>query len=375
MSAPNTPQEPIRAEIHQDAIRVWLSARPEDSHDFHHLFLRHNADTQRHPETGEQLLCSSEIAEEIAPQELGYDARRDALRVRWNDGSPVAHYTRSWLAAHAYGRAAMRADELPTSPERLTRVVSAGASLAEEAAHALAQVRRDGFAILRLQQTQEEALAATERWIEAFSRAGLQLRPTHFGRIEDLRPDNTTNANNDQLGYTTAPIDLHTDQPFIAAPPRYQLLQGIVPAAQGGENAFVDAYLAARLLRAYDEEAHALLATTAVRFHRKQKAFESVIEAPILAYQDPDREQLEGFCVRFSYFTLAPHRLPFAKMKSYYRAYNQFARLVREPAHQVVAKLAPGDIVLYDNHRVLHARKPFSGSRWVRGVYFDPRGA
>ncbi len=42
---------------------------------------------------------------------------------------------------------------------------------------------------------------------------------THFGRIEDLRTDNTTNQNTDQLGYTDAAINLHTDQPFIADPP------------------------------------------------------------------------------------------------------------------------------------------------------------
>lgn len=33
---------------------------------------------------------------------------------------------------------------------------------------------------------------------------------THFGLIEDLRTDNTTNKNNDQLGYTDAPVDVHT---------------------------------------------------------------------------------------------------------------------------------------------------------------------
>ena len=46
--------------------------------------------------------------------------------------------------------------------------------------------------------------------------------PTHFGRYEDLRTDNTTNANTDQLGYTNAAVDLHSDQTFLAAPPRFQ---------------------------------------------------------------------------------------------------------------------------------------------------------
>jgi hypothetical protein len=56
----------------------------------------------------------------------------------------------------------------------------------------------------------------------AHAAGGWKVVPTHFGRIEDLRTDNTTNKNTDQLGYTDAAVDLHTDQPFIAKPPRFQ---------------------------------------------------------------------------------------------------------------------------------------------------------
>ena len=34
-------------------------------------------------------------------------------------------------------------------------------------------------------------------------------------------------------------------------------------------------------------------------------------------------------------------------------------------------RLGPGDFVLYDNYRMLHARTAFRGARWFRGVYFD----
>jgi gamma-butyrobetaine dioxygenase/trimethyllysine dioxygenase len=231
-------------------------------------------------------------------------------------------------------------------------------------------VRRDGLVVVRAPSDPERAVRATEPLIAALAGQGLAVRETHFGRVEDLRPDNTTNANTDQLGYTDAPIELHTDQPFLPSPPRYQLLQGIAPAEQGGENAFVDAFLAARWLRAHEQPDHDLLAETKVRFHRKQKAFERVVEAPVLGYQRPG--ELDGFQVRFSYFTLAPHRLPFARMAAYYRAYTRFTRLVRDPRRQLRALLRPGDFVLYDNHRVLHSRLPFRGPRWVRGVYFDP---
>ena len=47
--------------------------------------------------------------------------------------------------------------------------------------------------------------------------------------------------------------------------------------------------------------------------------------------------------------------------------------LVRAPEHQYRFALRPGDWVLHDDHRMLHARTGFRGARWVRGVHFDAR--
>ncbi|NOU31980.1 MAG: hypothetical protein HOO96_29095 [Polyangiaceae bacterium] len=198
----------------------------------------------------------------------------------------------------------------------------------------------------------------------AFEETGLTVIGTHFGRIEDLRPDNTTNQNTDQLGYTDAGIDLQTDQPFLDEPPRYQLLQAIVAAESGGDNFVVDAQAAAAYLAGVDARDHELLTTVPVRFHRKQKAFEREVVSPVLSPSGAP------FAVRFSYFTMAPHQVPFPTMRAWYRAYNHFTRIVREPAHQYRFRLAPGDFVLYDNRRMVHGRNSFRGLRWLRGVYF-----
>jgi gamma-butyrobetaine dioxygenase/trimethyllysine dioxygenase len=104
-----------------------------------------------------------------------------------------------------------------------------------------------------------------------------------------------------------------------------------------------------------------------VRFHRRQRAFERTFTGPLLAMDGP-----EGFQVRYSYFTLAPFDRPFAEMEAWYRAYGRFAAIVRDPRHQYRLRLGPGDFIVYDNHRMLHARTAFSGPRWLRGVYFDP---
>jgi gamma-butyrobetaine dioxygenase/trimethyllysine dioxygenase len=50
-------------------------------------------------------------------------------------------------------------------------------------------------------------------------------------------------------------------------------------------------------------------------------------------------------------------------------AHDRFAKLAA--AHAMRCTLRAGDVILYDNHRMLHARTAFQGARWVRGVYFD----
>lgn len=60
-------------------------------------------------------------------------------------------------------------------------------------------------------------------------------------------------------------------------------------------------------------------------------------------------------------------------MEAWYRAHDRFARLVRDTRSRLQFTLGPGDFVIYDNYRMLHARTAFRGARWLRGVYFDRR--
>jgi gamma-butyrobetaine dioxygenase/trimethyllysine dioxygenase len=352
-----------RVDLHDEWLRVHFR---EGGHaDFHFRWLRHNAGLERHPTTGELTIDSSELPDGIRPTDVAVEG--DALRVRWSDGAGPARYAAAWLREHAY--AADRVAVAPP-PSDLGRIEVRGvADLATIARRAYEGVRRDGVVVVRGAGSPLAAdpQASTEPLVDAFTALGLTIVPTHFGRIEDLRTDNTTNQNTDQLGYTDATIELHTDQPFLDRPPRFQVLQGIRSATTGGDNAIVDARAAAEHLRSLDARAVELLSTVPVRFHRVQKGFQRTVVAPILQVGPGD-----AFQVRYSYFTMAPHQVPFAQMTEWYRAYDRFARLVRDPANQYRFVLEPGDFVLYDNFRMLHARVGFTGPRWVRGIYFDP---
>ncbi len=356
---PNTARPP---EVHPDWLRVPLG---QGEHaDFHHRWLRHHSDAERHPQTGERTRCSSELPDDIHPRHAAIVD--EILEVTWSDAH-ASRYPLAWLRQHAY--ALNRLDVPPPSADLAPlRIDAHGLPLPHQIAAALTRVRHHGAAVLRHDPADRTAPElTTEPLIAAFESAGLRVIGTHFGRIEDLRTDNTTNQNTDQLGYTDAPIGLHTDQPFLEHPPRYQLLQSIRTADTGGENLLADARAAFRHLESIDAHAADLLATVPVKISRKQQNFTRELVTPLIARRGDD-----DFLVRSSYFTYAPHALPFNRTLDFYRAHDRFIRLLRDPQHHVRVLLAPGDWLLYDNHRTLHARTGFTGARWLRGVYFDP---
>jgi len=346
-----------------DFVRVRFAGGVPAEADFHWFWLRHHCECCRHPLTRERTLRPSDVPLEITPRSVALSPDFERLFVVWPDGAGdhASEYALDWLRANAYAPDAGEIAKPPSDTAAIELRAGAfdtGASLARAC---FERVLEAGAVVVRGAGSDTEAL------IDDFVAQGLRVIPTHFGRIEDLRTDNTTNQNTDQLGYTDARVDLHTDQPFLAEPPRFQMLHCMQPADQGGDNAVSDARAAAEYLRRTDAHAFELLSTVPIRFHRVQKSFEKLHVSPLLEVRSGAL-----FRVRSSYFTMAPQMLPFERMEAWYRAYQRWERLVAEPNHSYRFRLGAGDFLLYDNWRMLHARTSFRGARWVRGVYFDP---
>jgi gamma-butyrobetaine dioxygenase len=77
--------------------------------------------------------------------------------------------------------------------------------------------------------------------------------------------------------------------------------------------------------------------------------------------------------VRFNNRSAAPFAFAPDLIEPYYRAYQRFARLLDDQRFQVRFKLAPGDLFIVDNTRVLHGRTGFAsaGERHLQGCYAD----
>jgi gamma-butyrobetaine dioxygenase len=80
--------------------------------------------------------------------------------------------------------------------------------------------------------------------------------------------------------------------------------------------------------------------------------------------------------VHYNTRSAAPFRVPEGVLETYYAAYQAFGRLLEDERFRIQFKLAPGDLFIVDNLRVLHGRTGYSeaGERHLQGCYADRDG-
>jgi gamma-butyrobetaine dioxygenase len=191
------------------------------------------------------------------------------------------------------------------------------------------------------------------------------VRETNYGKLFDVRVEATPT----NLAFTGLPITPHTDNPYRDPVPTVQLLHCLSNAVDGGESGLVDGFHAAALLREEDPEGFDVLTRTPVTFRFADAGAELVTTQPMIGI-DPDGRIRE---IRFNNRSMQPVHLAPEQTTTFYAAYRAFAEILYRPELMVTFRLGPGDCVVFDNTRLLHARTGFadSGDRHLQGCYAD----
>ena len=218
---------------------------------------------------------------------------------------------------------------------------------------------------------------AAEGTVTAVAETFGYVRETNYGRIFDVR----VVADPANLAFTSRAIAPHTDNPYRDPVPTLQLLHCLRDAAVGGETVVVDGFAAAAALRDTDPVSFGVLTSTPIRFAYVDKATSLTARQPLIALNPRGRIS----CVRLNNRSMQPVRLPYPKAEAFYAAYRAWAAIVARPEFALGLRLAPGDCLVFDNTRILHARTAFapapspsaspgSGERHLQGCYADLDG-
>ena len=155
--------------------------------------------------------------------------------------------------------------------------------------------------------------------------------------------------------------------PYRDPVPTVQLLHCLRPSATGGRSRFADGFAAAELLRSDFPERFDVLATTPVRFRHRSDDVDLHATRPII---ELDAERRVVAIALNHRSMLAP---PVERATAFYDAYLTFQRLVERPELVIERHLDSGEVVAFDNRRVLHARTAFRSDepRHLQGCYVD----
>lgn len=195
------------------------------------------------------------------------------------------------------------------------------------------------------------------------------VRETNFGRSFEVASEPGSN----DLAYRSVALGPHTDNPYREPVPGIQILHCLENGAEGGLSTLTDSLAAAEALRGADPDGFALLAELPVRFRFRDGEAEHVALRPMIETDGEERMTGMHYSPRLDSLPLIEE----AELQAYQAARRRLAGLVASPELQLRFALEPGDLLMFDNNRILHGRTAFdseAGPRRLIGCYIDRDG-
>ena len=205
--------------------------------------------------------------------------------------------------------------------------------------------------------------------IEVASKFG-HIRTTNFGQYFEVYSKKDAN----DLAYSSAPLDPHTDNPYRQPVPGIQLLHSLInDAGEGGRSTLVDGLAVSERLREESEEYFQLLSTVPTYFEFIDLNAIIKKERTLISLDSHGKVSEIHYSPRLDYIPLMSEE----KTKKYHKARKRLGELLSDPEFAISFRLQSGELMMFDNNRVLHGRTGFctsEGERHLQGCYIDADG-
>jgi len=288
-----------------------------------------------------------------------------ALELTWQDGTTVRAHP-GWLRSIAEGRHLPRAAigepvEWTTATMSTLPTFDGSAVLDDDAVFEAWLSSLCTFGVGRLRG----APRADEFLGELAGRIG-PIRGSNFGDVFTVQsvvePDSTAN--------TGMALGQHTDLPTRETPPGFQFLHCVENSVAGGLSRMADGMAVVAEILRHHPDAYDSLTNDEWVFANRAIDGDHRWVGPIIDLGAP-RSPLT---LRAFYpVRLAPH-MPFEHQHRAYDAMRVFSQVAHDPRFMITSAFEPGDLVGFDNRRILHGRDAFdpgAGRRRLRGCYVD----
>ena len=192
------------------------------------------------------------------------------------------------------------------------------------------------------------------------------IRRTNFGEYFNVE----SKPNPNDLAYTSLPLAPHTDNPYRNPVPCIQILHCIENGVSGGYSTLVDGYTVTENLKKNYPDYYKILTEIKVRYQFIDQDVFLEDWAEMIQLDENKNFKQVRFSPRLDFVPL----LDKEKLDLYYSARNKISELYNSDKYRLEFKLSPGDLLMMDNHRLLHGRTSYDaneGNRFLQGCYID----
>ena len=152
--------------------------------------------------------------------------------------------------------------------------------------------------------------------------------------------------------------------------PCIQLLHCIENKVTGGLSTLVDGYNVSESLKKDYPEYYKILTETKVRFQFIDRSVILENWSEMIELDQNGNFKQVRFSPRLDFVPLIDKE----KLELFYSARKKISELYNSDKFRVEFKLIPGDLIMMDNHRLLHGRTRYDaneGNRFLQGCYID----
>ncbi len=189
------------------------------------------------------------------------------------------------------------------------------------------------------------------------------VRQSIFGGLWSFE----SNENMADSAYTSEELRPHTDATYSNDAPGLQLLLCCHYNAQGGESIMVDGFKIADVIKKEHKDLFDILSTVEVPGNYVGDGVFLESKRPIFKLNS-NKEIVQ---VSFNNYDRAAFRLENDLMIKFYEAIKKFDLMANHHDFQWKYVLKPGELLIFNNWRILHGRKAFKGSRKMSGCYIN----
>ena len=188
------------------------------------------------------------------------------------------------------------------------------------------------------------------------------VRESIFGGLWEFE----SNENMADSAYTQEELRPHTDSTYSKDAPGLQLLLCCDYKATVGESIMVDGFKIADILKK-EKEIFDILSN--VEVPGRYIGDGVILEASRPIFKFNSKKEL--IQVSFNNYDRAEFRIENKLMVKFYDAIKRFDKLANNTKYQWRHILKPGELLIFNNWRVLHGRGSFTGKRKMSGCYIN----